>query len=589
MSTAPGKQGETVHGGAAAGWISGGMGAGFLGLGAAGAGTPAFTLAASHALVTLIAFIAPRYLEVSKVEQLVAAGATVTVCVGTLVVPDVLLPIIPLCFFAGVMLGAGLRSNAHAVTWVSIASAGYIASIWLRPRANMILDDWGPIGTALLYLVPPAMFAGYLSRMRSIVDEFRRDISLHEVMEAKLARSNREMEIARARAVASNEAKGVFLANMSHELRTPLNAIIGYSEMILEDAGDDVDPQTQKDLGKIRSAGQQLLSLVSAVLDISKIESGKMELDVHEFSLDSLIDDIRVGAAPLASKNDNELVIEVQQNVTDVVGDSTKLRQVLLNLVSNACKFTKGGRVTLTVNPTGADVIADWLVFVVSDTGIGMSPEYLASVFEPFTQADESTTRRYGGTGLGLALSREFCNLMGGTIEVDSEEGNGSVFTVRVPRRIGGKSARRKKPEAERSAAPILVVDDDEEARELVRRSLDGTGFAVTEASDGQDALAVLARDGASLIVLDLAMPTMDGFELLDEIKGRDELSCIPVIVLTGTDSPPDLAKRLGDDVVELFRKGSWSREELLYAVERHTKRAELECVNDAMRREERA
>ncbi|MCA9718590.1 MAG: HAMP domain-containing histidine kinase, partial [Myxococcales bacterium] len=218
------------------------------------------------------------------------------------------------------------------------------------------------------------------------------------------------------------------------ELRTPLNAIIGYSEMLLEELEDgDFDPASQAvDLGKIKGAGTHLLGLISEVLDLSKIEAGKMTLDPEVFAIDSLLEGVRAVARPLVATNSNELVLDCPPELGEMYADATKLRQCLYNLLSNAAKFTGNGRVTLRVRRY-VERGRDWLRFEVSDTGIGMTPAQLEQVFEAFVQAESSTTRKYGGTGLGLALTRSFCRMMGGDITAQSEKGVGSSFTITLP------------------------------------------------------------------------------------------------------------------------------------------------------------
>jgi signal transduction histidine kinase len=241
-----------------------------------------------------------------------------------------------------------------------------------------------------------------------------------------------ESRAARAEAIESNKAKSQFLANMSHELRTPLNAIIGYSEMLMEDAEEEAHEQYLGDLGKIHSSGLFLLELISSVLDLTKIEAGKLEVDLTRFNVSELVEEVVATARPLVQKNSNEFVVQAQGQMGDMHSDITKVRQILLNLLSNSAKFTEEGSVSL-VSSRETRKGTEWLDFKVIDNGIGMTEEQVQRSFDAFTQADESTSRKYGGTGLGLTITKEFCEMLGGDISVESAAGKGSVFTVTLP------------------------------------------------------------------------------------------------------------------------------------------------------------
>jgi signal transduction histidine kinase len=273
------------------------------------------------------------------------------------------------------------------------------------------------------------------------------DITQRKISEENLLRLNEELTAARDEALAASRAKSTFLANMSHELRTPLNSIIGFSEMLTEDAEQLGNRQMVADLGKIRMSGAHLLDLISTILDLSKVETGKMELERVEFSLPALIARVTTMLTPMVAKNRNMLSQAVGDGVDTMVGDETKVKQILFNLLSNAAKFTKDGVIRLAVERKFADG-RDWIVMTVSDTGIGFRADQIDKLFQDFYQADMSTTRKYGGTGLGLAIVHRFCRLMGGEVSVTSEPGIGSTFRVRLPRLLVVPEARSEAPAA---------------------------------------------------------------------------------------------------------------------------------------------
>ena len=296
---------------------------------------------------------------------------------------------------------------------LAVASEGLAAGEWeheLPPPGN---DEIG---------VLTASFSEMAAELRRTMDGLERRV------EAR----TRELEIASEAAEAANRAKSTFLANMSHELRTPMNAIIGYSEMLTEDAEDDGLDDMVPDLNKINAAASHLLSLINDILDLSKIEAGRMELFLETFDLRQMVDEVASTAQPLLASNNNEFTLNIQDGLGSVHADVTKVRQALFNLLSNAAKFTDSGSITLAVRRDERDGVG-WFVMTVADTGIGIPADKLGKVFEAFSQADESTTRDFGGTGLGLALTKQLCQMMGGDISLESEVGVGSTFTINLP------------------------------------------------------------------------------------------------------------------------------------------------------------
>ena len=355
---------------------------------------------------------------------------------------------------------------------------------------------------------------------------------------AELVQANNELILAKEKAEVSNKAKSTFLANMSHELRTPLNAILLYSELVREDSEAAGHAGILPDIRRIEAAGNHLLSLINDILDLSKIEAGKMTVSLEAFDVPTMVQEVMSTVAPLASKNGNSLAMDCDPRLGALVSDEVKVRQALFNLLSNACKFTQQGRIGVQVRHTsvaGSDV--RWLSISVEDTGIGISSEQIQRIFHEFIQVEENTNRQFGGTGLGLALSRRICQVLGGDIRVQSEEGRGSTFTILLP----------LSPEAVRAAQPVVVapergplglgtvllIDDDPFLCDALSRLLVRDGYQVQVASNGLEGLKLAQACHPEVVILDVMMPLMDGWETLKAFKADPALAAIPVIMLT--------------------------------------------------------
>lgn len=354
-----------------------------------------------------------------------------------------------------------------------------------------------------------------------------------------------EMELFRAKesAESSNRAKSTFLANMSHELRTPLNAIIGYGDMLLSQLyGPLADKQIDR-VSRIVQNGHLLLAHINSVLDLSKIEAGRMEVYLEMFGLSNLLASVVSTSTPLVQKNNNQFVTDFQEPLGAMHSDVSKIQQILLNLLSNAAKFCENGTITFSCQRRQRKAM-EWFEFKVSDTGIGMTEEEINRIFEEFSQADVSTTRKYGGTGLGLAICKRFSLMLGGDIEVTSEAGQGSTFTLLLP--IDARSVKDFAPsdagweevETERGSLRnlVLVIDDDPAVRELMVHYLESEGFKVRTAISGEEGLRMAKELKPGLITLDVMMPGMDGWSVLSNLKQDPETNSIPVIMLTIVD-----------------------------------------------------
>lgn len=413
------------------------------------------------------------------------------------------------------------------------------------PVENMVVAG---VFSALGSNIYVFMMAAYYSAVVDSQSELIKEVDRHQS-------TLKALTIAKNEAERANGAKSEFLAKMSHELRTPLNAVLGYSELMLEDAELDGRGEQIADLQKISAAGKHLLAMVNDILDISKIEAGKMVLHVESIDLDKLVDEVEATARPLATKNTNSLVVQRGASLGTIRADGTKLRQAIFNLLSNAAKFTQNGQITLGVERRG-----EWLEIAVSDTGIGISREQQKALFSNFTQANSKIAAVYGGTGLGLSLSQNLCRLMGGQIEVESELGQGSRFTIRLParseqvqpevvalpRRPAVPDDAQAEPEApagtvapaEITEAPdrrprLLVVDDDHGFLDVAERLFIREGFTPICTDAPQSALQIARTVKPTAIFLDILMPGFDGWDVLAALKADPVTADIPVFMIS--------------------------------------------------------
>ena len=376
---------------------------------------------------------------------------------------------------------------------------------------------------------------------KSLIQIFS-DITDLKQRELDLETTVEELNVAKEQADGANKAKSQFLANMSHELRTPLNAVIGLTEMLKEDAEDDGNDDYIEPLERVHGASKHLLNLINDVLDLSKIEAGKVELYNESFSLPALLEEVADTSRTLVEKKSNKLLLNIEPSITFINADVTRTKQIVLNLISNAAKFCENGEILIDVK-TGDSSKKKLIQIDVNDSGIGMSQEQIDKLFQAFTQADASTTRKYGGTGLGLTIVQNLARLMGGDVSVKSELGKGTTFTVTIQdieieatsninaedlESLNRETALVSKKDGK---STILVIDDDPTIRDLMTRHLEKNNFSVLQALDGAQGIKMAREYRPDAITLDILMPEMDGWSVLRTLKADKEVAHIPVVM----------------------------------------------------------
>ncbi len=469
----------------------------------------------------------------------------------------------PLLILASLsILVAALTSTQRYLVATALYNIALVIGLYLTSRV------WGGIEmdlqlSSLLVISHLIMFVFGWAFRASNEQAFQAVLAMNQELECALDQKSEAEEASRA--------KSAFLANMSHELRTPLNAVIGYSEMItdeLEDEGRGRGDQIVQDVARIRDAGKHLLSMISDVLDLSKIEAGRLDVLLDTFEVGAFVEEVLGTSWPLMEVNNNTLTVEVHDNCGMIRSDRTRLRQILLNLLSNSAKFTKDGHVTLRVkreHVQGRDIFR----FEVTDTGIGMDEAALSRVFGAFEQADASTTRKYGGTGLGLALCKRLGEMLEGTIGVTSQPNQGTTFSLELPAVIGPMNEVECYEVIQDDDVwhkkHVLLIDDDQAVHDSMGHILRRSGYDVRSFLNAADALEHARCATPTVIILDILMPAMDGWEALRQIRADRKLRRIPVILVSILDEHRTAASQDADAILVK----PLERQQVLYTLRR--------------------